>query len=322
MRNFRSVTSVAAAFLGLLAAIPGPAPAGSPVAATSQPTSEADLERALADAPNDLTPRLAWIDAALARQQYALALDRVHTAEHQCGQSPAMQYRAAAALFGLDRILAAAEVRTVPGGRAGQFANDWLLVEARPGVERFLCCPRDSALYQLRAALDGGFDEPAAHLLHARIWLRLDRPQLGWAVLQSRAALLLADPTDETLQVFADLALAAGELRDYLRFERRRAADRPAEEAAIMAAAYVTVAEKYAQRGDEGLYLHWLHRAARVRPDDTALLLRLADAEWSAGHVARAAERYRQALRLDPHGPQRDHILARLAECAAAAEDR
>ena len=51
----------------------------------------------------------------------------------------------------------------VPGGRVGQFAGEWFLVEKRAEPDRFLCCPEASAFYALRRALDTGLDEPAAH---------------------------------------------------------------------------------------------------------------------------------------------------------------
>lgn len=280
--------------------------------------AEAVLNRALPRFPNHAGLRLAWIDAALAQRRYATALERVRTATARQVERPALQFRAAQGYFHLGQVLGAAEVRAVPGGRAGQFVGKRLLVEARLRPDHFLCCPPRSAYYQLRQALDAGLDEPAAHVLHARIWQRLGRPQIGLAVLKSRAVVLLAQPDESVLAAFSELACETGALSDYLRFERMRADRQPESRLEILFAAYLTVAESYNQRGEEILYIHWLQRAARLRPDDLGVILRLADAEWAAGQPARAAPWYCRLLRLEPDHPERGRIAARLAETAGA----
>ncbi len=109
------------------------------------------------------------------------------------------------------------------------------------------------------------------------------------------------------------IAAYAGELPDYLRFERRRAALHPEERQAILFHACLTAAERYNRAGDGKLYAQWLARAARLRPDDEQTLLRLADAEWTAGQSDEAAQHYRRLLSLAPEHPQRGRILERLA---------
>ncbi|MEW6252181.1 MAG: tetratricopeptide repeat protein, partial [Planctomycetota bacterium] len=196
-----------------------------------------------------------------------------------------------------------------------------LLVEARPGPEQFLCCPPDSALYQLRAALDAGLDDPAAHVLHARIWQQLGRPDVGLALLRSRSVALLADPQPALLEVFADLSLATGNIADYLRFQRRRAERDQANASDILSTAYLTAADRHSERGDEALCLCCLRRAQRLRPDDPDLLLRLADMAWGAGRSTEARTLYHRLLELRPAHPQRARLLERLALPDESAPD-
>jgi len=283
-------------------------------AAPPEPPSVQTTRSSQPAAPDEGARRLTEINAALAEQRFALALERIHAAPPPMRETPAFQWRAAQAYFNLGAMLGQSEVRTVPGGRAGRFVDRWLLVELQSEPDRFLCCPPESALYQLRQALDAGLDEPAAHVLHARIWQRLGRPQVGLGILKSRAAILLASPDDAVLKAFADLALDAGALPEYLRYERRRAELHPEQREAILFNACLTAAERYSRAGDEQLYLQWLDRAAHLRPNDVETLLRLADAEWATGRAAQAAPLYRRLLTLSPDHPQRGHILERLAD--------
>ena len=259
----------------------------------------------------------AWVDVALAQRHYATAVARLETIADRRHLSPELHWRAAQAYFQLGQDVGAAEVRAVPGGRTGQFNGRWLLIEPREPRGRFLCCPRASALYQLRRALDGGLDRPAAHVLHARIWQRLRRPEIGWALLRDREAALLATPTPDLLKAYSDLALAADALPDYLRYQRLQARLQPAKADGILGAACVALAERYGQRGEETLHVHWLRRAVRHRPQDVAVLVRLADAEWSTGNRRRAALTYRKVLREDSDHPQGARMRRRIAAAAA-----
>jgi tetratricopeptide (TPR) repeat protein len=292
--------------------------------------ARAILQRGLKRLPQDETLWLALIDHALDSEQCALALQRVRQARRHLAPSPRLEFRAAQAYYRLGQALGQTRVIRMPDGRAGQFVNDWLLVEKRAEPDRFLCCPKASALYALRRALDAGLDEPAAHLLHARIWQQAGRPGVGLAILQSREALLLdrtpsasaesrrhggprpQDATPEILATFADLALAANALDDFLRYTRLRAARQPQRRTEILYDAFVAAAERYNQRGDEVMYRELLRRALALRSDDVDLMLRLADALWDAGEGQAATIWYRRVLERQPAHRDRSRILKRL----------
>lgn len=283
------------------------------LARCGDPRAEQVLARGVGRFPADGRLRVAWVDAALARQRYAEALERIRRAPGGLAQLPEMHFRAAQACFRLGRVAGDLELRAVPGGRAGQFAGDWLLIERRGAGDVFLCCPAGAALYQLRRALDAGLDEPAAHVLHARIWQQLRHPELALAILKSREALLLEEPGDEVLATCCDVALEAGALADYLRYARLRADRQPGRRDAVLLEACLTAAERYRRQGDEVLYIAWLYRALRIGPQRTDVLLRLADAEWARGRRAAAADLYWRLLRLDSRHPDRQRIVDRLA---------
>ena len=276
--------------------------------------AEAVLIAAVSKFPDDTNLRLAWIDAALALGQHALALKRCETAPPRVREMPAVCWRRAQAYYQLGTLLGDAVVRSVRDGRAGQFDGDWLLVEARRPAGRFLCSPPTSALYQLRRALDAGFDQPAAHVLHARVWQKLGRAEVGLNLLQSREAALLLDADPAVLEAFSDLARQVGAIEDFLRYEQLRATRCPPSREQILQEAYLTVAETYNQRGDEALYIHWLYRAHRLAPADADVLLRLGDAEWERGNATEAVGLYRTWLQQVREHPERSRVVARLAE--------
>lgn len=257
---------------------------------------------------------LARIDRALHDRQAALALERIRQAEARVGPNAQLHFRAAQAYYQLGQALGGTRVLRVPGGRAGQFFGDWLLVERRREPDWFLCCPRQSALYQMRQALDAGLDEPAAHCLHARIWQQAGRPEVGWSILRGHETLLLERPSPQTLASFAELALAVGALDDFLRYAHRRAALEPRHGTAILADAYRRAAERCSQRGDELLCRALLRCALALVPDDAELALRLADSLWDAGARDEARLWYRRVLEREPAHRARTRVLRRLAE--------
>jgi Tfp pilus assembly protein PilF len=277
------------------------------------------LERAAERFPDCSEVQLAWIDLALGRGLASTALERLTRCDPRRRVEPEFALRAAKAYYQLDRLLGDAEVRSVAGGRAGQFLHGRLLVERRPGCDRFLCVPPESAMYQVRRALDGGLEDPAALVLHARIWSRMGRPEVGLSILKQREAVLLDDPDEGVLDAFCDLAFDADALSDYLRCSRMRAALQPGRRRNILFAACLATAERYCQRGDEALYVQWLYRAIRYKPDHQDALLRLADADWAAGRGRDAASLYRRLLQCCPDHPDRPRILRRLAESTSAS---
>lgn len=253
------------------------------------------------------------VEATLAREQYALALQRIEKARQAIGPRPGLHYQAARAYFALGRTLGAARERRVHNGRAGQFVSGWLLVEPRGGPDLFLCCPDASALYQVRRALDAGFEQPGAFVLHARIWQRLGRPEVGLAIVRGREAQLLEAADESALRVFSELALDANALDDYLRFERLRAERTPDQRNKILRNACLAVAERFNRRGEPALHLAFVKRALRHEPDNARVMLRLADALWELGLREDASGWYRRVLQQERAHPERARMLERIA---------
>lgn len=270
------------------------------------------LAAALAHFPDEERLWFVYIDAALEQRQLQEALRRIAEAQARLGSRPALHLRAARAYFALGRILGEPHRQTPPDQQPGQFQDAPLLIA---DVERGtppLSCPPQSAMYQIRRALDASLDEPAAHVLHARIWERCGRPEIGLAILQGREQFLIEANDRTAIEALADLALAAGRLRDYLRYARKLARCCPEQGEEILWRAYLAAAERYNQRGEEAVYAALLRRALELRPGDVGLRLRLADADWEAGRTRAAVQNYRVVLEQEREHPERLRILARL----------
>ena len=283
--------------------------------------ARAILRRGVQRFPNSLPLRLAEIDSALKRERYAGALRAIEDVEQRRGPSPELHIRAARAYFELGQLLGDVKVRAVAKGREGQFAGPWLLIEARDEKGVFLCCPKQSALYQLRRALDAGLDTAAAHLMHARIWQRIGKPDVALAIVKGREALLLEEPRSEVLEVLARLALDADALRDFARYARMQARIDPDHSRSVIKDVYLRLAERYNERGDGQMYAKCLERAARLDPNDIDVAMRRAEATWSAGRRDAAARYYRQVLELDPDHAQRRRIIERLGQWQSEKPD-
>jgi lipopolysaccharide biosynthesis regulator YciM len=268
--------------------------------------------------PRSETLWLARIDQALAQQRAALALKTVDEARQTIADSGALAFRAAHARLLLGQALGSAQVRTVAGGRVGHVHDGWLLIEARRDADSFLCCPRDSALFEIRRAIDAGLDSPELHCLHARAWQKAAMPQRGFQLLKERAVTLLEQPDAATLHTYLDVALAAGELEAAASYALRAAQLQPERRAEILYDAYGRIAEAYSQRGDELMYVEFLRRAIDQRPEDVGLALRLAEAEWSADRRSAATRIYERLLREHPELAGDQRILERLAETQPA----
>lgn len=260
---------------------------------------------------------LARIDQCLNQGRAALALRAIDDARQAIADGGQLSLRAARAYLMLGQALGAAEVRTVPGGRVGHVRDGWLLIDARRARDSFLCCPRASALFEIRRAVDAGLDTPELHCLHARAWAQAGMPERGLQLLKDRAAMLLERPEPATVRAYLDLALAAGDLEQAPRYALAAAALAPQHRNDILHDAYVRIAEAYNQRGNEPLYVEYLNRALELQPGDVRLSLRLADAEWQAERRGAAVRIYERLLRDHPELGGDQLILQRLADAQA-----
>lgn len=277
------------------------------------------LREALVAHPQAIELWTQFVLAAEGRRDATECLRRLEQAQKRVPPTPELHLAAAKSFAALDQVLGTPEIRAYPEARAGQFVDGWLLLEERES-HQFTCCPRASAMYHVRRALDAAPDNDAAHLLHAMLWTRLGRGEIGLQIVRSREPLLLRSGSPAVLEQMAQVALGADDLSAFLRYSRLRA-DRDLERREeILVDAYRSLAARFNDRGQPDLHADALRRAVKLRPDDPALALELADAEWSLGRRAEAARLYRRLLQEQPLHPERQRTLQRLTEFSALNE--
>jgi len=76
-----------------------------------------------------------------------------------------------------------------------------------------------------------------------------------------------------------------------------------------LAQAYLKIADRYSQRGDVELYLHYLRLAVAELPETSRLHYRLGNAFWEAGQKIPAARHWQLTLELEPNHPDRLRML-------------
>jgi hypothetical protein len=105
-------------------------------------------------------------------------------------------------------------------------------------------------------------------------------------------------------------------VREYLQQQARLAERFPDRRSAILRDGFVRAAEHHCQRGEGLLYVAMLRSAIGCAPEETKLLLRLADAEWECGDKAQAIRRYRAVLEREPGHAERSRLIERIASDA------
>jgi len=265
---------------------------------------------AIERSPNDAAAHVLLADVLLAGQKYALAAQALEQAERLDLDTPAFHYKLATAYYHLKNCIGEVFVLPFRGGRAGRIENDCYLIEPLPGdPNRFHAAPRKSAIFHLQKALDAGLDDPAAHLLHAEIFLntrRFERAVQLYRALDGRV------PQPDLARYHAEFAQAcfgAGDIDGYLEHLREAATLDPAAYRPRLGDAYRAVADRYSAEGDLEQYLRYLRLAIDESPESADLHYTLGNALHEAGRLLEASRAWRLTLELQPDHPDRQRML-------------
>lgn len=281
-------------------------------ACTSQSAPDGEKLRAAAQVPNASAADVAaWVGWLVDHGRSGQAVEELTALGKRRPLTPELHWQAARAYFELDQLLGATTEQSFAEAAPGQFRRNLYLLARRDG-DRFTCCPQESAIYQLRCALDGGVSHPAIWLLAARVWQRLGDTTSAYQILKDHEPALLDAGDSAALALLAELALAAHEPADYLRLMRWLAAHDAGHQTDILYEAQRALAEYYAARGEDALSLDALRRAVTLKSENPTLVLELADREYDGGDRAAARRWYRRVLELAPWHSQRARLLERL----------
>ena len=249
----------------------------------------------------------------LNQQRFAKAAQSYETAGSLGYDTGAYHFKLASVHFNLHNYLGAVATAEIRGGKVGEIKNNLFLIDSLPGTkDSFYVAPPRSAIYQAVKAQQMGIDLFEIHFLEANIWLSARR-------------FAKADPIYKQLQdkvkkadaglfwfYWSSTALGLDDYDHYIsRLERAIEAE-PETYKPTLADAYVTVANRYHERGESAKYIEFLKKAVDTNPLSARLHLTLGDAHWVENDRAKALEQYKLVLELEPDHAQRVRLLNRI----------
>ena len=251
----------------------------------------------------------------LGQSNFARATDAYEKAQKLGIDSAVLHFKLASVYFNLRNYLGKVTVAQVIGGEPGQIKNDWLLLDSVPGKkDAFSVAPPASAAFQVVRAQQMGIATQQIRFLEANIWLNARRFTRADALYKSLEDKL--DKADVGLFWFywAQTALELDDYANYLARLDKAIAVEPAAYKPMLPDAYVTVARRYQQRGDNKLYIEFLAKAVAANPLSASLHLMLGDALWQLSEPVKAIEQYKLVLQLEPDHGERIRLLNRIAQ--------
>ena len=227
--------------------------------------------------------------------------------------SDVYHFKLASVYFNMRNYLGRVTTAKIIGGKPGQIRDNLLIVDAVPGKKDiFYVSGPKSAAYQVVLAQDMGVKIAAIKLLEANTWLSARRYAKADALYKSLEGKL--DKADHGLFWFywAQTALGLDQFDTYIERINNAIKAEPDVYKPTLGDAYVTVANRYHQRGERKKHIEFLNKALQINPLSASLHLTLGDAHWQQGDRERAIQQYKLVLELEPNHAQRVRLLNRI----------
>ncbi len=259
----------------------------------------------------------------LRQKRYALAIDALDRARRLGIESPELHYHLATAYYKLQNCTGDFQTRVVIDGQAGRIEAGVFLIEPVANEPmRFVVAPRDSALYQVHKALDGGLDEPEVRLLQADIWLCARRYSTARDIYATLQDSLPAKSRPAYEFSFAKACRGMDDLDGYLQHLRRAVALEPETYRPLLGDAYRHAAERCSSDGDLDDYIRYLRLATDETPVSPELHYLLGNALHEGGRKTEASRHWRITLELQPDHGDRLRMLELIRAIGSQAGDR
>jgi len=222
-------------------------------------------------------------------------------------------FKLASVYFSLRNYLGRITVANVIGGEPGQIKNKQYLIDRVPGKkDTFYATGPKSAIYQAAKARLMGIKIPQLQFLEANIWLSARRYAKADAIYKTLEKKLEKQDQGLFWYYWSQTALGLDQYDAYLKRLDNAIKAEPEVYKPTLADAYVTVASRYQQRGDQKKYIEFLIKAMQTNPLAASLHLQLGDAYWQASKRDQAIQQYKLVLELAPDHPQRVRLLNRI----------
>lgn len=279
------------------------------------------FEKAVELNPHSADSHLQLGNIYLIQSQFARAAEAYEKAGELGIDTAAFHFKLATVYYNLRNYLGPIRSVEVIGGEVGQITpHPLLLIDPVPGRrDHFYAIGPRSAMFRAARAAELGIDMPELTLLKANIWLNARRFEKADALYRELEPLVQDDDAPLMWYYWAQTALGLDDLDAYLERLEKAIALEPDVYQPTRADAYVTVADRYHQRGQQDEYLEYLHKAVQTNPLSVSLQLAWGDALWQAGRQSEAIGTYRLVLELDSEHPRRVELLNRIRRHEATA---
>ncbi len=247
----------------------------------------------------------------LAENRFALAAGAYQQAIRLGLESPVLHYKLASAYFNLRNYFGRVAVVTIESAQAGQISGKWYLIESVAGKKNvFRAAPRESAIFQIATAIEGGMQESLdVQMLLANVYLNGRRFQKAYEMYQQLGEQVADEDRALYSYYFAQSALGVGKYDEYLAHLQEAVELDPEAYESALVDAYLAVADKHNQAGKLDQYIEYLSLAVQQNPQTSSLHMKLATALAEARRYDKAVEQWRMVLDLEPDHPQRTELL-------------
>jgi len=240
---------------------------------------------------------------AMAATEYAKCL--------QLGMDTAiLHYKLGTAYSNLRNYFGNITEKVIKDGAPWKIMEGVYVIDPVPGTENtFYVAPAYSAIFQVARAIEMGIDEPDIFFLRANIYLGAGRFETA-CTLYGELESKIADAEKALFyHQFAEAAFGAGKYDDFLKYTDESIKLEPDTYKPALIDAYLRVANRKNQAGDQAGYIEYLNKVVEQRPDAASYHLLLANAYRDAKDYANAVTHWKMTLELEPDRPDRIDIL-------------
>ena len=249
----------------------------------------------------------------LSQGRFARAAQAYERAGELGTDSDVYHFKLASVYYNLRIYLGRIDTANIVGGNVGDIKNNLLLIDPVPGqADTFYVASPKSAAYQVKLAQQMGIDVPGIRFLEANIWLSARRFTKAEAIYSELEGKVSKEETGLFWYYRAQTALGLNEYEQYLERLNKAIEAEPKVYESTLADAYVTVAQRYQQRGDNAKHINYLTKAVNMNPLSASMHLALGDAHWQLGDRDDAVEQYKLTLELEPNHASRVRLLNRI----------
>jgi tetratricopeptide (TPR) repeat protein len=269
-----------------------------------------DYEKAVEQNPNSPTDHYQLGNIYLGENRYAMAAAEYEKCQDLGIDTDVLHYKLGTAYSNLRNYLGNITEMGVKDGQPWTIKEGVYIIEAVPGKENtFYVAPTKSAIFQVERAIDMGIDEPAILFLRANIFLgagRYEKAHALYAEMESKVG-----DAEKALfyHQFAEAAFGMGLYDEFLKYTDESIKLEPATYGPALVDAYLRVANRKNQAGDQAGYIEYLNKVVEQRPDAASYHLLLANAYRDAKDYANAVTHWKLTLELEPDRPDRIEIL-------------